>query len=313
MADMREAGRRADAHRVRDLHRKLFERGPKTVARRRVIETLVTAGGQVCLDLWGGGQSADSEVAAGLKVISVENGAYGSETLGISHLRIRRALETAAAEDGYEARWGDVTKYAHEADVAFLDFCGPWSRHVRKAIEACRHMKAVAITLTTDHDINTGSTTQAERIAAYRVFLQIAWAGDIAHVYRQTPCRLLAKYKRTGGQPVYVFLLARTRLPIRHLSGRERAAIDPDYRKRQSDHHKKKWAELPEEERQRRLAYIGAWKRQRRQDDPEYRDAERAANRKYYAKRMADPEARARENARQRDYQAKKRAEMSKS
>ena len=139
---MREAGRKADAHRIRDLYREAFGGMPKEAARRRAIEILKAAGGTVCLDLWGGGLSARELVAAGLSVISVDDGSLTLRIEGsrVSQMRKHRALETTAADDGYQPRWGKVAKFAARGRL-----CA--ARLLRSVVErgATNHGKRAAI------------------------------------------------------------------------------------------------------------------------------------------------------------------------
>lgn len=291
------AGRRAwetrrnnDARAVRDLYRDAFASPAKAVARRRAITTLKAAGVTTVLDLWGGGTSALELVAAGFRVISVDNGsmalkdAAGSE---VSMTLKRRALELAGREGGYETRWGQVAKFAHEADGALLDFCGPWSIAVRQSVAACRNHKAVIVTLMTDHDISTDATTQNDRLAMYKAVLKYhASDGSAASIVAQ-PCRLLCHYKRPGGQPVWVFLLAHRRLPIQHMTGRERAQIDPEYAARQNRAN-------------------NVYQRERRKIDPNYKARQYARGKEWRARKLAeDPDY---ENRVQRELRARKRA-----
>lgn len=287
--DWIEAGRKADAHRVRSLFRQTFDGEAKGVARGRIVEVLRASDGICVLDLWGGGRSADYFVGAGFNVISVENGNLKVADQGhlVSPSRKRRAFERAAEEGGYEGRWGDAADFAHEADVAFLDFCGPWSINVRKTVEACRHMKAVVVTLMAGHDINSGSTTEAERIVAYQAFLKLAFAGPKRQDQVRQPCRLLCKYKGRAGQPVYVFLLARTRLPIRHLSHDERARLHPEKRAEAS----------------------ARWK-ERYRSDPEFRATQLARAKANRERRLAKPGARERTNANTRAWYARRKATL---
>lgn len=268
MTDWQEAGRKADAHRIRNLYRAMFDDDRKDVVRWMAVEAFKKVGGRRCLDLWGGGLSAVELLNAGLDVISVDNGTMQLTDRGnrVSAMRKRRALEVTAEEDGYSARWGPVAKYAQEADVAFLDFCGPWSRDVRRAIEACRHMKAIVVTLMTDHEMVTGATTQAERRMAYEAFLRLATQLGSRHKGASgepfAVVRRLCEYRRANGQPVWVYLLTRERVALGPMSQTIRRKLDPVYREKlntQSRERQREYRRDPE-----RAAYLLEYNRQRR-------------------------------------------------
>jgi hypothetical protein len=236
MADMSEVGQKADAHRIRDLYRAGFASDAKAVARERIVAAFRAAGGTTVLDLWGGGVSASQFVAAGFRVIAVDDGSMDLLDQGrkVRPVRKRRALEITAAEDGYDARWGKVARFASEADVAFLDFCGPWSKETRRAVEACRHMKAVAVTLVPDHDISTGATSSLERVMAFQLFLKMAWAERPRWEYMSSggTVRRLTDYRRPSGPGVYVFLLSRQRIQIPSVKLWQREKQRPDMHQR---------------------------------------------------------------------------------
>lgn len=232
MTDWRAAGRKADAHRVRDLYRAPFDSHGKQIARRRVIQALKVAGVTTVLDLWGGGLSAIELRNAGFRVIAVEDGSMELVDNGrpVSRARKRRALEYAAAEDGYEARFGKAEHFAAEADGAYLDFCGPWSAAARRAVSACRHMKAVAVTLTPDHDLTTDATSPFERQMAYQLFLKMAWSSkprweamaSSGHVRR------FLDYRRARGYYVFLYLLSRSFLNVPSLKASDREKTNPE-------------------------------------------------------------------------------------
>lgn len=227
------AGHKADAHRIRDLYRKEFGSSAKSVARDRVIEAMRAAGVTTVLDLWGGGVSAKAFVEAGFRVISVDDGSMELRVSGkdVVHARKRRALEYAAAEDGYEWRFGKrvVEKTAAEADGAYLDFCGPWSASTRRAVEACRHMKAVAVTLTPDHDMSTDASSAIERQMAYQLFLKMAWAKSErwAMLKGAGNVRRLIDYRRDRGFWVFVYLLSPTWIKLSPLRRSDRVKTKP--------------------------------------------------------------------------------------
>lgn len=270
MPDMVAAGLKADAHRVRDLYRAGFQSPAKSVARDRVIAAMKAAGVTTVLDLWGGGMSARAFADAGFRVISVENGSMQliDKDRPISSTRKRRAFETAAAEDGYEARWGSVAQFAHEADGAFLDFCGPWSKDARAAVEACRHMKAVAVTLVPDHDGVTNASNGLEREMAYQLFLKMAWAERPRWEYMSAngQVRRLTDYRRHKGPMVYVFLLSRQWITIPVLTQRQRRLQRPDMHQRHLAVKRAWYAALPLETKAR---YSTRWANRRTTETPE--------------------------------------------
>lgn len=273
MTDWREAGIKADVSRIRRLWTQPFDNPAKAVVRKRVAEVLVAAGGTTVLDLGGGGGSAAVFRDHGLRVISVEDGTMNLEDEAgrpIRAARKRRAHECICAELGVEARWGSAARFAHEADVAFLDFCGFWCESTRLAVEACRHMKAVAVTLTTGHDIYTKATTQRERQLAYMAWVKDAYrpktsrTRGIGQNIRQTPGRVLCEYKAPTGQPVWVLLVSTNAIPIRHLTHSERLALDPKALREQANTRaREKWA-ADDIWRAKRKAYCNEWRRRNR-------------------------------------------------
>jgi hypothetical protein len=232
MTDWREAGRKADAHRIRDLYRGVFGSDAKNIARQRVIDAMRAAGVTTVLDLWGGGISSTAFVKAGFRVISVDDGSMEIMDHGqpVRRNRKRRALEYTASEDGYEARFGKVEAFAGEADGAYLDFCGPWSASARRAVVACRHMKCVAVTLTPDHDVSTDATTTLERQAAYQLFLRMAWTDQPVwrHISGSNGVRRLLDYRRARGYAVFLYLLSHQRINLPPLKHSERAKTKPE-------------------------------------------------------------------------------------
>lgn len=307
MTNWSEAGRKAwatrqrnDALHVLSLYRRAFGGTPKGAARSRAIEVLKRSGGTVVLDLWGGGLSALELMAAGFRVIAVEDGSLpliDEEGRVVSAARKKRALIAAALGGGYEWRWGKASKFASDADCALLDFCGPWSREVKRTIQASRHMKTVVLTLMTDHEIATGATDQTERLAAYQSFMRLAFGVSLNPFNRHGTVKLLGAYRRPRGQPVWIFALAHHRLftgpvpralwtpdrvenmRIKSREEKRRLTMDPD------------WVQRTNERRRQRHA-------DRMRDDPEYR----ARMKRYNASR--DPEVL---RAYQREYRARNR------
>lgn len=303
-AARREAAALADAHHVRDLYRDGFSSRAQDTARRRSIEALIAAGGTVCLDLWGGGRSAEELVSAGFRVISVEDGSMViKEPDGrvVTAERKRRALERCAHEGGYEARWGSAATHAHEADVALLDFCGPLVTTPIRTVEACRHMKAIVVKAMTDHDVLTGAVGQRYRRVMYEATLRVAFGSH--------RCRRLCVYKRDGGQPVWVYLLTREPIGLARLSAKQSLDLDPERRARVNAYHRVTgralYAKVPLEVRRERQRRANEYKAQRAATDPEYAAHLREIARQSAARRRADPETRAKLNSYQRERKAR--------
>lgn len=278
MTDWKEAGRKADAHRVRALYREAFVSEAKTVARKRVIEAMRSAGVTTVLDLWGGGQSAEQLVAAGFRVIAVENGTMVIEDQGrpVGRERKRRALEYAAIEGGYEARFGNVEDFAHEADGAYLDFCGPWSSGARKAVIACRHMKAAAVTLTPDHDMASGASNSREREFAYQLFLKMAWSDRPTWeaMMGRGGVRRLLDYRRGRGFSVFLYLLSHERIRLSVLKASDRERTRPDIHARHNAVKRAYYHRLsPEKKQAANTRQKARWK-ERYDTDPVFRAAQ---------------------------------------
>ena len=283
MTDWKEAGRKADAHRVRDLYRSAFGSDSKSIARKRVIEAMRAAGVTTVLDLWGGGQSAEELVAAGFRVISVDDGSMVLEDRGgpVSRARKRRALEYAAAEGGYEARFGKAETFAHEADGAYLDFCGPWALGAKRAVQACRHMKAVVVTLVPDHDAFSGAIGELEREFIYQLVLKMAWSARPRWEWMagKGNVRRLMTYRRSRGFGVFVYLLSASQLRLRPISMKERLVIDPEARTRYNAKSLANYHSLDRGTKRQRADRIWQLRKARLAADPAFRDRLRLASR----------------------------------
>lgn len=230
--DWRDAGLRADAKRVLNLYRRSFDNAAKRIARSRAIEALKAAGCQTVVVLWGGGLDAEELVAAGFRVIAVDNGSMelrDGDRL-VSTERKRRALQYAAAAGGYEWRWGDVHRFLGEADGALLDFHGPWSKGARLAIQAARHLTAVVVTLTPSHDLSTDATSAEERQMAYQLFLKMWWADKPRWeaITANGHVRRLTDYHEDQGRTVFVYLLARRHIRLSVMNDWERKQMRRD-------------------------------------------------------------------------------------
>lgn len=257
--DWRETGLKADAHRVRNLYRRVFDNPAKRLARERAIQALKAAGVSVVVTLWGGGICADDLVAAGFRVIAVDNGSMDlreGDRL-VTKDRKRRALMVAAEEGGYEWRWGDVADHLAEGDGAFLDFHGPWSRAVRASVQASRHMTAVVVTLMPDHDFLTDATSALERQMAYQVFLKMSWAErpNWVSITTNGHVRRLIDYHGDHGQRVTVFLLARRHIQIGPpMSRADRAKMRRDIAEKERSRKRGYYRRMPDEQRLRYFA-----------------------------------------------------------
>ncbi len=172
MTDWRAAGHLADARRVARMVGSRYISWPKDVGRRRIIRALRDVLPELVLDLWGGGVSATAMTAEGFNVLSVDDGRSFDE-FGVSTERGRQALATLSAHDGYDEAWGDAIDYAQRCDAAFLDFMGHWSPEVKRTLMACRHMKAVAVTLMPERT-PLGRLDEEDWEIAYRGFLENA-------------------------------------------------------------------------------------------------------------------------------------------
>lgn len=292
----RQAARQLnDAHYVRDLYRKAFQGTPKGAARSRAIAVLKAAGGTVVLDLWGGGLSALELMAAGYRVIAVDDGSMpltDADGHDISKARKKRALRITAEEDGYEWRWGKAAKYAFEADCALLDFHGNLGIEVYRTVKACYHMKAVIVTLMTDHEAKTGlnrrefgALTQPIRRIQYEATLRFATMGPSRKthggLWRNTgwkSTRLLCTYRRAGRQPVWLFLLA----PHRIVTGPTHPAL------------------IDADAYERRKGHIRDAARERRHANPDAMTAHNANGLAYYHRMKQDPEWLANRNVKRR-------------
>lgn len=231
--DWREAGLRADATRVINLYRRSFDNAAKKLARSRSIEALRAAGVKTVICLWGGGLDAEELVAAGFRVIAVDNGSmdlFDQAGRKISVGRKRRALMYAAGVGDYEWRWGNVHKFMAEGDGALLDFHGPWSKGPRAAVLAGRHMVAVVVTLTPSHDFSTDATSAHEREMAYQVFLKMWWAEKPRWeaITANGHVRRLTDYHEDQGRNVFVYLLARKHIRLSVMPVHHRAKMKRD-------------------------------------------------------------------------------------
>lgn len=234
--DWREAGHRADAKRVLNLYRRSFDNAPKRIARERSIEALVAAGVRTVIVLWGGGLDAEACVAAGLRVIAVDNGSMAlSDEAGrlVSTERKRRALMYAAQAGGYEWRWGDVRRFLSEADGALLDFHGPWARDKRLTINAAQHMTAVVVVLVPSRDLSEASSAD-EREIIYQAVLKFAWADrpKWEAVTAGGHVRRLTDYHEDQGRHVFVYLLGRKHVKLSVMKHSDRVKMRRDKRDR---------------------------------------------------------------------------------
>lgn len=199
MTDWKAAGLKADAHRVIGLLTAPYSGAPKAKVRDRAIRFLVAQQPKLVLDAWGGGMSADAQVAAGLSVLSVDDGRSFREQ-GISPARGLRAMTIAGEEGGYRTASGRLAKHASECDAAFLDFCGQWSPEVARTIRACAHMSAIAVTIMPERT-PLGRLSPADWLIAYRALLTAHSGMSVRWAERYT--------RSASGQGAMVFALVR--------------------------------------------------------------------------------------------------------
>jgi len=285
-------GQKADATIVANAVRDRYSNPAKDAIRSWVIAELKVAEPTLVLDLWGGGRSADEMTAAGLAVLSVDDG-RGFADHGITKVRARRALEIKAEAGGYRAGWGSVARYAAECDAAWLDFMGHLCGATVRVLTACRRMKAVAITLMPDRMAGVTNLPVEAWTVAYRSIIEHYTGLRVRHIPR--------KYRREGGQWVLIFL---ARAPT---SGEERRRslarakwTDPKtqrslYEARRPGYQKALNADP--EHRERSRAAIREWSARH----PEHRKIAAAAKRAM----LADPEYLAKCQAKRRAYGAR--------
>ncbi len=197
MTDWKAAGEKADAHRVVNLLRGPYKREEKAEQRDRTVAFLAHRKPTKVLDAWGGGSSADALVAAGLSVLSVDDGRSFVDC-GVTRRRGMRAMTIAGQEGGYETAVGSLQSHAASCDAAFLDFIGFWSREVERTVRSCSHMKALVVTLMADR-MAAGSLTPSSWMIAYQALLESHSGMRVRWRYR---------YRRASGLSAIVFALA---------------------------------------------------------------------------------------------------------
>jgi hypothetical protein len=319
----RTAGQKADATIVANVVRDQYSNPSKDAIRTWVTHELLAAEPTLVLDLWGGGRSADEMTAAGLSVLSVDDG-RGFVDHGVTKMRARRALEIKAELGGYRSGWGSVAKFAPECDAAWLDFMGHLCGETVRVLEACRGMKAIAITLMPDRMAGVANLPVETWVVIYRTVIEHYTGLRVRHMPR--------KYKREGGLWVLVFL-AKGALPEERVVGhttRSNSAgrraymaaylTDPEHRAKSRAYTAKWKARHPEHQGVAHARFKSRWatdpefreasraKRRARRDSPDGR-AKEARNEAARAVRDADPVRRAQVNARRRELHAAKRAE----
>lgn len=236
MTDWREAGHKADAKRVLNLYRTSFDNDAKRLARSRSIEALRAAGVATVVCLWGGGLDAEELLAAGFRVIAVDNGSMQlfDGPNEVSTERKRRALKYAAEAAGYEWRWGNVARFLSEGDGALLDFHGPWGKDKRLIVSAARPMTAVVVVLVPSHDTSSDASSAHERQMAYQLFLKMAWADRPRWeaITASGHVRRLTDYHEDQGRHVFVYLLGRKHVRLTAMSGPQRMKMRRDVAER---------------------------------------------------------------------------------
>lgn len=188
-------GVKADATKVVDLLIDRYTNPTKAAIRRWVIAGLKAAEPSLVLDLWGGGRSAAEMAAAGLPVLSVDDGRSFTE-FGIRKPRGKRAMTVKGEADGYRTGWGSVVKYLPECDAAWLDFMGHPCHETERALAACKGKKIVFVTLMTSRLAGHEGLSVSSYIAMYKGLIEKISALRVT---------MIQKYRRPDGQHVLVF------------------------------------------------------------------------------------------------------------
>jgi len=264
-------GVKADATRVCDLLTDRYANPTKNSIRKWVIAELKAAEPTLVLDLWGGGLSAAEMTAAGLPVLSVDDGRSFVE-FGITKPRGKRALTVKGELDGYRTGWGSVAKYLPECDAAWLDFMGHPCHETERALDACKGKKIVVLTLMASRNAGHEGMSVESYIMEFEGLIEGRSGLRV---------RIVRKYRRPDGQWVLVFL-ARANIAADNKSASQRWHWRHD-----ADH------------RSHELA-----RQHKRRADPEFRAARNERDRVGYAARMADPEYRERRTEQNRAYHA---------
>jgi hypothetical protein len=206
--DWRAAGHRADASRIRSVLQEKFAGLAKTVVRQEVASYLKAAGVERPLDLWGGGLSAEVLVAEGMRPIVVDDARAAdivAEAIGqrVTKPRFLRAMQLSGEAGGYETRTGAIATHAVDADGAFLDFCGHWSSQVGRALRACSHMKAIAVTLMPERT-PLGQLSLDDWKVAYTALIEKATGMPVRRAW--------VYVRNDSGQRAIVFMLRASRV-----------------------------------------------------------------------------------------------------
>jgi hypothetical protein len=225
--------------------------------RRRAARAL--AGCSKVLDFWGGGESADVFTAAGLSVVSYENGANLPD--GLTRARAKRAVQMLAPTVPYDLRWGSAFDGAAECDCAFLDFCGHYTSAMGNMLRACRHMETVVVTVMPER------TTIGQHMTAreWNVAL-VALLTDASGMYVFG----FSRYARRSGLPAAVVKLSRHR-GYKKFAALETALVN----RRQSGWaaaHPERRREIQQASRERRRDASNAERRYRYANDAAYRE-----------------------------------------
>ena len=224
------AGYKADATKVVAALQARYANQTKNPVRSWAIAEMAAAGVTTIVDLWGGELSAIEEVAAGMSVISVDNGQDALD-LGFSAARTRRAMTVRGEAGGYRTGWVSkrrgLAPFLAQADGAFLDFMGHPCPETIRALEACRHMKALAVTLMGSRFEGPKGLPVDDYISMYRTFIE---------KHTGMKAGLVRKYHRPDKQWALVFVVRRrgstpdalTRRPSLVLLRSRSLRVDPD-------------------------------------------------------------------------------------
>ena len=291
-------GVKADATKVVDLLTARYTNPTKDAIRKWVIEELKAAEPSLVLDLWGGGKSAAEMTAAGLNVLSVDDGRDAKTSHGVTAARCKRALAVTGDKEGYRTGWstGDASllRYLAECDAAWLDFMGHPCHTTERVLAACKGKKIVVLTLMASRLAGHEGLSVTSYIAMYRGLIEGLSGLSV---------RTVRKYKSAGDQWVLVFVA------VRNGTSAYRAAYNRAYsathREERRAYQRARTATHREEKLPLRRAYTATHREERRAYDAAHREKINARGRAYSATHREEI------RAKDRAYRATHRAELS--
>ena len=284
------AGYKADATKVVAALQARYANQTKNPVRSWAIAEMAAAGVTTIVDLWGGELSAIEEVAAGMSVISVDNGQDALD-LGFSAARTRRAMTVRGEAGGYRTGWVSkrrgLAPFLAQADGAFLDFMGHPCPETIRALEACRHMKALAVTLMGSRFEGPKGLPVDDYISMYRTFIE---------KHTGMKAGLVRKYHRPDKQWALVFVVRRhwaltSPPPSLYFLRKRSLRVDPEVKARKADYRARP------EVKARKADYRARPEVKARKADHDARPEVKA--------RKADHDARPEVKARKADYRAR--------